>query len=367
MAGADRTSTHDLKPDPSPDGQVDSAEAYLRAQDLRRAGLFAVVRQLEARATAKPRLGRAKRPELSVVDLAQEPIVGFAESTLAKIEPANGRMRLRGYWLGLTGPMGPLPTHLTEFAHFERLYAKRRPFGDWLDVLAGRMLQLFYRAWADSQPAAHADRPRDDRFADWLGALSGAMEGAKEGDAFFPRARAHYASVFSGSRSAIALEDGLSHLLRQPVRVVEYIPKWRLFEPEDQSRLGGAFATLGGDAVLGRSVFSASDAFRVVVRAASFRDYQSLLPGGERFAVAAEAIEAFKPTHLEWDLTVEIDDADAPAARLDGRGRLGWSTWVKRPSAARLHTRRGAGPGAGVIRADAHLRKTSINKRKPVR
>jgi type VI secretion system protein ImpH len=359
MAGTDRTQAHDL----SPTG--DLTGAFLQEQDLRRAGLFAIVRQLEARAQGKPRLGRAKRPEHSIVDLAQEPILGFAQSTLAKVEPRQGRMRLRGYWLGLTGPMGPLPTHLTEFTHYERLYADKHPFGDWLDMLAGRMLQMFYRAWADSQPAAHADRPGDDRFAGWLAALSGAMEGAHEDSAFFPRARTHYASLFSGSRSAVAIEDGLSHLLRQPVRVIEYIPKWRAFEPEDQSRLGSAFNILGGDVVLGRSVFSASDAFRVVVRAESYRDYQSLLPGGERFAVAAEAIEAFKPSHLEWDLCVEIDDADAPPARLDGRARLGWTGWMKRPTPPRLQTRRGAEPGSGIIRADAHLRKTSITRRRP--
>ena len=75
----------------------------------------------------------------------------------------DGRAKLRGLWLGLTGPMGALPTHLTEFAFYERRYAKTQPFGDFLDLLAGRMLQLFYRVWADSQPTAQADRPDDDR------------------------------------------------------------------------------------------------------------------------------------------------------------------------------------------------------------
>lgn len=350
MAGEDRTQAHDL------------TARYLQEQDLTRTGLFALLRQLEARAPAKPRLGKAKRPEHSVVDLAQEPALAFPARTLSGVEPANGRMRVRGYWLGLTGPMGPMPTHMTEFAFYERLYAKKRPFGDWLDLLAGRMLQLFYRAWADSQPAAHADRPGDDSFAGWLAAMSGCAEGAGERDSFFALARTHYASVFAGLRSAVAIEDALSHLLGQPVRVIEYRPKWRHFEPEDVTRLGRCYATLGGDAVLGSAIFSASDAFRVVVRARNFRDYQSLLPGGERFAVAAEAIEAFRPSNLEWDLCVEIDDAQAPPAQLDGRARLGWTSWVKRlpGEGSRPHH-----PAASRIRADAHLRKTSQKQRKP--
>ena len=54
----------------------------------------------------------------------------------------------------------------------ERRYGHKRPFGRFLDMLAGRMLQFFYRAWADSQPVSHADRPGDDRFGRYLAALS---------------------------------------------------------------------------------------------------------------------------------------------------------------------------------------------------
>ena len=343
MASEDRPPAHDL------------SQAFLRDLDLKRAGLFAVLRQLEARAPSRPRIGRARRPDQSIADLAQEPGLAFEAATLSRIETRKGRPQVRGRWLGLTGPMGPLPSHLSEFALYERRHAKKRPFGDWLDLLAGRMLQLFYRAWAQSQPAAQADRPRDDAFAGWLAALTGAMDGAGGKGSFHPRARVHYAGLFSGLRSAVAIEDGLSHLLGQPVRVSEFMPRWRDLAVEDRTRLGSAYNRLGGDAILGRQVFSAADAFRVTVRAASWRDYRSMMPGGERFMVAAEAIEAFKPSHLEWDLCVELDDALAPPARLDGRGRLGWSTWVKRAG-------RGSGAAPALVRADAHLRKSSMNK-----
>ena len=144
------------------------------------------------------------------------------------------------------------------------------------------------------------------------------------------------------------------------MRVSEFQPRWRALAAEDRTRLGRSYTRLGGDAILGGRVFSAADAFRVTVRAASWRDYRSMMPGGEHFMVAAEAIEAFKPSHLEWDLCVEIDDTIAPAARLDGRGRLGWSTWVKRPG-------RKSGDQPALIRADAHLRKSSMKKETPAR
>lgn len=348
MAGSDRTPTHDLTDWRWLAGQID------------RAGLFAVLRRAEAGAAGKPRLGRARRPEQSIVDLAQEPAMGFADRTLAALEFRHGRPQLRGYWLGLTGPMGPLPTHLTEVAWLERRYADAKPFGDWLDLIAGRMLQLFFRAWAQSQPASHADRPGDDRFAEWLAALSGAAEGARGDDRFFDRARVHYAALFAGRRSAVAIEDALSHLLGQPATVIEFRPRWRELEPEDRTRLGTSFASLGEDAVLGTRIFSAADAFRVVVRAQNTADYLTLMPTGARFSVAAEAIDAFRPSHLEWDLCVEIAEADAPAARLDGRTALGWTGWLRHETPredTRKSRRRQAAATHGPVRADAHLTK----------
>jgi type VI secretion system protein ImpH len=325
------------------------------AEAPRKYGVFPVLRAIEARGQDRPRIGKAKLPDRNLVDLAQAPHLGFADATLTAVSVSRSRARIEGTWLGLTGPMGPLPTHLTEFAFYERRYAKSRPFGDWLDLIAGRMLQLFYRSWADSQPAALADRPDDDYFASWVAAISGAHEGAAAAVAFPASLRAHYASVFAGSRSATAIEDAMSHLLCQEVRLLEFQGRWRELEPEDVTRLGRGFVRLGSDAILGRRVRSASDAFRVIIRAASYQDYVSLLPTGPRFAIAAEALDAFKPSHLEWDITLELDEHEAPPCRLDGRAQLGWNTWVKPRSASDLPSK--------VVRGDAHLRRIKSKKR----
>ncbi len=312
-------------------------------------GLFPLVRGAEARAQDLPRVGRSRMPSQNIVDLTQEPALGFAPSTLAKVEVVAGRARVSGFWLGLVGPMGALPTHLSEYATYEARYAKQRVFGRFLDLLAGRMLQFFYRAWAAAQPVAMADRPHDDRFANYLAALSGAMEGVDANAAFPARARLHYAGLFAARRSASAIEDGLAHLLRQPVQLMEFQPRWQDIEPADRTSLGKSYATLGGDAMIGARIRSASDAFRVVIRAASFRDYETLLPGGTRFAIAAEALTAFAPNHLEWDIALEIEQAKARPAKLDGRARLGWTAWL------------GEGP-PGSIRSDAHLRRRPSTK-----
>ncbi len=144
------------------------------------------------------------------------------------------------------------------------------------------MLQFFYRAWADSQPACQADRPEDDRFAGYIARLTGAQEGAAKAEAFPLKARLHYAGLFISRRSAAALQDGPTHLLRTPVRILEFVGGWRTVEPEDLTRLGGArptaASTLGGGAMLGGRVRMAQDAFGVAVTAASLDDYERFLP-----------------------------------------------------------------------------------------
>lgn len=337
MAAADRPPPHHL------------SFLAAAAEARKRFGLFPIVRGAEARAPGLPRVGLAKRPAQSIANLHQVPTLAFPDSTLEEVEVRGGRAWVGGFWFGLTGPMGPLPSHMTEFAVFERRYAKKRPFGRWLDLLSGRMLQFFYRAWADSQPAAQADRHDDDRFADHVAKLTGAGEVVGATTTFPAQARVHYAALFASRRSAGGIEDAMTHLLGQKVKVLEYQSRWREIEADDRTRLGRSLCGLGNEAMLGQRAKIVSDAFRVVIRARSRADYDALLPSGPRFRILSEALDAFAPSHLEWDVALEVAGRDARPARLDGTTRLGWSGWLDRT-------------GDNGVRGDVHLRRGASHR-----
>ena len=298
-------------------------------ENIQNWGLFSLVRGAEARAPIMPRVGRSRLPDQNIVDLAQAPSMGFAASTLQEIRLSGGRAKVFGKWLGLLGPMGPMPTHLSEFAAYEARYSKSQPFGAFLNLLEGRMLQLFYRAWADSQPCAYADRSDDDGFATMISALSGAYEGADHCHDFPKKARLFYAGLMASQRSARGIEDGLSHLLRQNVRIIEFQSRWRSIETSDQSRLGRSYATLGSDLTLGRRVRLSNDAFNVQIATSSLLEYEAFLPGGSRYPILCEAIMAFTPSHLDCEIRLEISEDLVPPTRLDGRARLGLTSWLK--------------------------------------
>ena len=325
---------------------------YLRAAaaEAKRYSIFSLLRRAEARALRLPRISRSRSPAQNVVDMAHEATLEFPAATVAEIEPAwAGRTRVRGLFLGLTGPMGALPLHLTEYAFYEKRTGERRPFGRFLDLLTDRMLQFFYRAWADTQPVAQADRPDDDRYASHLGALCGIGLSPSQKMAAPDRALTwkdylRYAGLLTSRRSASVIEDGLSHVLNTPVRVTEFVVRWRDIEPRERTSLGGAgFNCLGVDTVLGSRVCVAEDTFRVTVRAQTVDDYKAFLPGRQRHKIAREMLDMLKPSQLDWELQLELDEAIAPPARLDGEAALGLASWVA--------------PRAGSkVRVDARIR-----------
>ncbi len=72
----------------------------------------------------------------------------------------DGELHLEQYGFGLFGPNGALPLHLTELAYERRRQLDDHTIVDFLNVFQHRLISLFYRAWADSEPAVSLDRPR---------------------------------------------------------------------------------------------------------------------------------------------------------------------------------------------------------------
>lgn len=318
--------------------------------DPTRWGAFAFWRGVDAATPAGPRIGEALDPAREAVDLAHQPSQDFPRTTLAAFVAGKRRPTARSQHLGLTGPMGALPTHLTELAIFERRKKGVTPFADFLDLISARAMQRFYRAWAEADRAAQADRPADDRFAGYIGAVSGAADlsfvdagtrprADRTGDAFDGWRRLPYAGFLAGVRSAAVVGDLLSHLLERPVKVVETVGRWRPIAPEARTTIGRNHAGIGRGATLGGRFYAVEFDVAFEIGVASMAGLDDLLPGGHANRLLGEAARAALPSHLDWSARVTIaEDAIAPA-RL-GRTRLGWTSWVAPKAAARLGTAR---------------------------
>src|SRR5215211_3116331 len=135
---------------------------------------YQTLRRLECLYAEKPRLGSALRPVDEPVRLGQDPDLSFANAPLASFDLPDGRPpRLQVRLFGLFGPNGPLPIHITEYARERLRHADDPTFCRFLDIMHHRFIALFYRAWAQAQPAVNRDRPADDRFTVYVGAFLG--------------------------------------------------------------------------------------------------------------------------------------------------------------------------------------------------
>ena len=135
---------------------------------------FAALRIIEAAHAERARLGEGRRGGDEPVRLAQPPELAFPPGDIAGLDTPPGRPpRLRTHLMGLFGPHGPLPLHLTVRARERARREQDTTLADFCDVFHHRMLAFFYRAWAAARPVVAQDRPGDDRFAHRVGALAG--------------------------------------------------------------------------------------------------------------------------------------------------------------------------------------------------
>lgn len=297
-------------------------------------GFFRALRRLECAHDSLPRIGKALRPADEAVRLGQEPSLAFAPATLASFKSAGGGRpsRLAVYFLGLFGPNGPLPLHLTEYAR-TRLYSAHDPtFPSFADIFHHRMLALFYRAWANARPTVSFDRPESDRFAVYLGALFGiGMPSLRERDAVPDLAKLHYAGhLVAQSRHAEGLTALLTDFFRLPVALEEFVGHW-LWLPEDTRwRLGGSplTGTLGFSATVGERVWDRQYKFRVRFGPLGLEEYRRMLPGGESLRRLVAMLRNYLGDELDWDVNLILKRDEVPPLKLGAQGRLGWTTWI---------------------------------------
>lgn len=297
-------------------------------------GFCHTLRRLDCLQPERPRIGATPRPADDPIRLGQQPSLRFAPSELAVLErPEGGRPpRLLVYFLGLLGPNGPLPLHLTEHARERKRNAGDRSFARFLDSFHHRMLSLLYRAWGQAQPAVAFDRPEQDRFAAYLGHLSGTGSPAVLArDAMPDLAKRHYAGHLAcQTRHPDGLRSILTGLLGLPVRIQEFVGHWLSLPPDCRLRLGDSPQTgaLGQTTTIGGRVWDHQTKFRVQVGPLGLADYESLLPGGDALARLTAVVRNYVGDQLDWDLNPILAAAEVPPLKLGGGARLGWTTWV---------------------------------------
>jgi type VI secretion system protein ImpH len=304
------------------------------AEEAPRYDYFQSLRLLECAYQQWPRLGQAPHPQDEFVRLAHRPSLAFTPSSTASFEPGSTEKpcRLVSHCLGLTGPNGPLPLHLTEYTLERDQHHGDSTFRGFLDLFHHRMLSLFYRAWADAQPTVQYDRPDADRYHVYIGSLIGTgLESTQHRDALDDSWKLHFSGrLVSQPRNADGLEAILHSVLGVPAEVVPFAGRWLSIPQECQLRLGQspAVGRLGESATLGSRVWDRQSHCEIVLGPLRWNTFSELLPNGKLERLLLATLRQYLCDELACDVVLELEGGEVPPLQLGARAQLGRSSWL---------------------------------------
>ena len=296
---------------------------------------FRAVRLLESQFRDWPRLGESKSPRNDPVRFKQNPSLAFAPSTLDGFEPASGDhpAKLWVNFLGLFGPNGPMPFHVTEYALDRKLNAHDNSLVGFCDVFHQRILSLFYRAWAVNQKSVDLDRPEDSRFSAYIGSLFGiGMESLRDRDAVPDWSKLFYSGrLVCQTRNAEGLEAIIADFFGLRTVIETFRGHWMTLPENSTCRLGESPQTgsLGVTTIVGSRFWDCQLKFRIRLGPLTLAELQRLLPTGESFRRLKTWVLNYVNEELFWDAQLILKREEVPATCLGGGSQLGWTTWMR--------------------------------------
>jgi type VI secretion system protein ImpH len=339
----------DFVPPPPPQ----TAEQRAQAQALRDAmaelmadptgyEFLAAVRLIQAANTDKPRIGASDRISQDAVRFGQIPTLSFAPSELRHFRRRDdGKLEMLGFHFGVFGPDGALPEFVTEDLLVPDDNGRRDDATPaFINLFHHRLTSLLYAAWERAQLAVGRDRPGQDPWEGWLGALQGAdgmdRRAWKARDNLPDELRRNLTGWFSsGPKSAAGAEAVATAVIGSPVLVEEFAGEWlpiagdqraRFASPESFGVDGGM--RLGQDIVIGSRYFSLQTRLHLRTAPLNLAGYRDLLRTGALFPVLRDAMRGFLGLAVGWELQPVLEEGEAPIPRLDGTLRLGWDVWL---------------------------------------
>jgi type VI secretion system protein ImpH len=314
-----------------------AALEFFRAleQEPYKYGFFHTVRRINCLFPDKPLTGHSARPSEDPVRFTQEPYTSFAPSTLShfEIDGKSAYPTLSQKFMGLFGPNGPLPLHLTEFARDRVRHHRDRSMASFLDIFHHRAVSLFYATWAQAQPTVQFDRPDQDRFSTYLGSLVGlGLPSLRDGDDMHHLSKLGFAGHLGSLPRHVS---GLTALIQEyfdvPVKIYEFVAHWMKIRKQDQLQLGieGSMGSLGENAVIGERVWQRQDKFRVSLGPLDLEQYSSFLPTGKSFSALVSAVRNYVGLEYLWEINLVLKKEQKPVTCLGKSGELGWTSWLK--------------------------------------
>ncbi len=317
----------------NPEPDLSALQAKARSTDF-----YELLRRLEQ---PGQRFGRSGGSARDPARLGQPIRMAFAASDVESLElPADGSVpRVSVNAIGLFGPEGPMPLHLTKwimdrasnrwFAGDQSGATSDMAFLDFANVLQHRMIGFFWRAWADMRPEVQYAHDNGGSVGAMIRAFAGLGldRAALPSDGQTYAKLRHATSLFQRVESPRRLVEFLASETGQSVEIIEFIGVWNDIPTHLQTRLGQTAARLGDTAVVGARFFDRGNRSEIRLGPLSYDDYLGFLDLPEKRRVLREALRFVSGGSMQFDVRLMLAADAVPDPELSW-ARLGQSTWV---------------------------------------
>jgi len=269
-------------------------------------------------------------------------------------------------FMGLTGPLGVLPRHYTDYLLVHKARYKDTTAHQFFDLFSHRAISLFVKAWEKYRFYIGYERNQTRNTMRYLLDLigmgtTGLQERLAYGnefrrifnvpkpysvtsiakwvvDYFMQQSIADEMMVFYSGligqkpHSAVALEAILKDYFKVKVEVLQFQGCWLRLDSDQYSRLGkrGIFNKLGETVVIGKCVLNLNTKFRVRIGPLNWNTFVAFLPMSGTLTGLKRFITWYKQLEHSFDVQLVLQKDEVKACCLgDGESaRLGWSTWL---------------------------------------
>ncbi|NJD11746.1 MAG: type VI secretion system baseplate subunit TssG [Gemmatimonadetes bacterium] len=300
---------------------------------------FQAVRLLERLHAERAPVGGYGDPNAEAVRFGVPPALSFPASEIQELDlREQGPSAMKVNFLGVTGPQGVLPHEYTLLVA-DRLRARDRALGDFLDMFHHRLLSLFYLAWRKYRFAAAREDRRPDLLGEHVLDLMGVgMRGSRPQLPFPVEALISRAGLLIPQpRGAAALQQLIEDFFAVPVTVEQFVGGWYPLSARDRCTVSDEAADpasqLGRGAVAGDEIWDQQARVRLRLGPLQRAQYDAFLPGGSAHEPLAALLRFFSHDQYEFEVQLVLAAGDVPGVRLGSEGvaapRLGWSTWIR--------------------------------------
>jgi len=301
---------------------------------------FQAVRLLERLAPEREPVGLDGPPAREIVRFRTRQTLSFPSSQihdLTRTEDFQPELapppEMTVAFMGLTGPLGVLPTHYTEIL-MDRARYRDTALWSFLDIFNHRMISLFYRMWEKHRFPIAYERGDGDRFTGYLFSTIGMGTGGLQGRlSFQDQALIHYGGlVAQRPHSASAIGAIVSDFFDVTASVDQFTGQWLPLE-ENVTRLGAAFSNLGVSTIAGTRVWDSQSKFRIKIGPMPLEEFKTFVPEGSAFRPCSDLLRMLVGLEFDFELQLLLKADDVPACRLGASAtegpRLGWTSWLK--------------------------------------